>query len=145
MYWNPFSREVLAELARAQREYQQSLDHTPNIRGDGRSRFPALNVGGTPDSVEIFAFAPGLDPARIELTLDRGVLTIAGERADELPKDDARTAVHFGERFSGRFRRVVNLPEDADPESIAASYRDGVLHVRVSRRAVAQPRRISVD
>lgn len=145
MYWNLFPRDVLSELERLQRDYQQPLDHTPNIRGGGRSRFPALNVGGTPDSVEIFAFAPGLDPAAIELTLDRGVLTLSGERASDLPGEDARATVHSSERFAGRFRRVVNLPEDADPDSVSASYRDGVLRISVRRRAASLPRRISVE
>ncbi|MCB1887413.1 MAG: Hsp20/alpha crystallin family protein [Rhodocyclaceae bacterium] len=144
MVWNVYPRDLMAELERLQRGYPQSLDHNASIRGSGRSRYPALNVGGTPESVEIYAFAPGLDPARIELLLDRGVLTIAGERPDDLPRDDARTAVHIGERFAGRFRRVVNLPEDADPESVAASYRDGVLHISVQRRVASAPRRINV-
>jgi len=145
MVWNVFPRDLMAELERLQHDYRQPLQHSASIRGSGRHRFPALNVGGTPQSVEIYAFAPGLDPAAIELTLDRGVLTVSGERGAELPQEDARTAVHIGERFSGRFRRVVNLPEDADPDSVSASYRDGVLHISVKRRAASQPRRISVQ
>lgn len=145
MYWNVLSRDLLAELERLQREVQQPLDQTPNIRGGGRSRFPALNVGGAPDTVEVYAFAPGLDPAHIELTLDRGVLTISGERAADLPGEDGRSAVHIAERFAGRFRRVVNLPEDADPESVSASYRDGVLTISVRRRVASRARRIAVD
>jgi HSP20 family protein len=48
-----------------------------------------VNVGGTPQSVEILAFAPGLDPASVEVKLDRGVLTIAGERPADLPSEEA--------------------------------------------------------
>ncbi len=144
MVWNVNPRDLMAELERLQREYPQSLEPGASIRGSGRSRYPALNVGGTPESVEIYAFAPGLDPASIELLLDRGVLTLAGERPGDLPADDGRTAIHIGERFSGRFRRVVNLPDDADPDSVAASYRDGVLHISVKRRMASSPRRINV-
>ena len=145
MVWHVFPRDLMAELERLQRDYSHPLEQSASIRGSGHSRFPALDVGGTPETVEIFAFAPGLDPAAIELTLDRGVLTLSGERAGELPAEDARTAVHIGERFAGRFRRVVNLPEDADPDSVSASYRDGVLHIRVARRAASRPRRINVQ
>jgi HSP20 family protein len=53
--------------------------------------------------------------------------------------------VHINERFAGRFRRVVSLTEDADPESVSAQYRDGVLHISVRRRESAQPRRITVQ
>ncbi|MDB5731284.1 MAG: heat shock protein Hsp20 [Variovorax sp.] len=145
MYRSLFPRDVFAELDRLQRDMQQALDLSPTIRGIGRGGFPALNVGGTPQSVELYAFAPGLEPASIEVNLDRGVLTVAGERASTLPAPDAQAAVHINERFAGRFRRVVSLPEDADPDAVSADYRDGVLHISVKRRASAQPRRISVQ
>ena len=93
----------------------------------------------------MYAFAPGIDPASIDLNLDRGVLTIAGERRSVLPNGDEKTSLHAAERFSGRFRRVVNLPDDIDPAAISANYRDGVLHVSIKRRESAQPRRISVQ
>jgi HSP20 family protein len=145
MYGSLFPRDLFAELDRLQREMQQSFSLSPSIRGFGRGGYPALNAGGTPQSVEIYAFAPGLDPATIELNLDRGVLTIDGERKSSLPAGDDKTALHINERFSGRFRRVVSLPDDADPSAVTAAYRDGVLHVSVKRRESAQPRRINVQ
>jgi HSP20 family protein len=146
MYRSLFPRDVFAELDRLQREMQGAFDLSPSIRGIGRSGFPALNVGGTPQSVEIYAFAPGLDPATVEVNLDRGVLTIAGERKPDLPADtDRNTAVHINERFSGRFRRVVSLTDDVDPAAVSADYRDGVLHISAKRRESAQPRRIAVQ
>jgi HSP20 family protein len=75
--------------------------------------------------------------------IDKGVLTIAGER--KLPTVPEQANVHIDERFEGRFRRVISLPDDIDPAAIEASYRDGVLHISVSRRAAAQPRRISIQ
>lgn len=144
LYRSLFPRDVFAEMDRLQREMAQAFDMSPSIRGFGRGGFPALNVGGTPQSVEIYAFAPGLDPARIEVNLDRGVLTIEGQRDADLPKSDEKTAVHINERFSGRFRRVVSLPDDVDPNRVSAEYRDGVLHLSVRRRESAQPRRIEV-
>ena len=140
-----FPRDLFGELDRLQRELQQSYDLSPNIRGFARGGFPAINVGGTPQSVEIFAFAPGVDPASIDLQLEKGVLTIAGERKAELPAPDAKTTVHIDERFSGRFRRVVALPDDIDPEAVQAACADGVLHVSIARKAAAQPRRIRIQ
>ena len=146
MYRSLFPRDVFTELDRLQREIQTSFDPSPSIRGFGRGSFPALNVGGTPQSVEIFAFAPGLDPASVEVHLDRGVLTIAGERLAELPADGTdRSAVHINERFSGKFRRVISLSDDVDPDAVSADYRDGVLHISAKRRESAQPRRIAVQ
>lgn len=83
--------------------------------------------------------------AAIEVDLDRGVLTIAGERKSTLPARDEKTALHINERFAGRFRRVVSLPDDIDPNAISADYRDGVLHVSIQRKASAQPRRVTVQ
>jgi HSP20 family protein len=146
MYRSLFARDVVAELDRLQREMQEAFDLSPSIRGVGRGGFPALNVGGTPESVEIYAFAPGLDPATMQVNLDRGVLTIAGERATDLPTgDDDKAAVHINERFGGRFRRVVGLADDVDPNSVSADYRDGVLHIHVKRHEWAQPRRITLQ
>jgi len=141
MYRSLLSRDLFAQMDRLQRDMQQALDPSPSIRGLGRG-FPALNVGGTPQTLEIYAFAPGLEPDSLEVTLDRGVLNIAGERPP-LPEKDA--AVHFSERFDGPFRRVVALSDDADPETLHATYRDGVLHITVQRRASSQPRRIDIQ
>jgi len=53
--------------------------------------------------------------------------------------------VHINERFEGAFRRVMTLPEDADPDAVNARMSDGVLHITVQRRASAQPRRIAIQ
>jgi HSP20 family protein len=145
MYRSLFPRDVFAELDRLQHELQQAFEVSPSIRGIGRGGFPALNVGGTPQAVEIYAFAPGLDPATLDVKLERGVLSIAGERKGALPVPEEKAAVHINERFAGRFRRVVSLPDDIDPDSVSADYRDGVLHVSIKRRESAQPRRISIE
>jgi len=145
MYRSLFPRDLFAELDRLQQDMQQAFDQSPGIRGSGRGGYPALNVGGTPSAVEIYAFAPGLSPDAIDVNLDRGVLTIAGERKPSLPSADQKTTVHANERFAGRFRRVVSLPDDVDPNGVTASYNDGVLRVSIQRRAEAQPRRIEVQ
>lgn len=148
-YRSLFPRDLFAEFDRLQRELQGHVEPSPGIRGLGRGGYPALNVGSTPASVEVYAFAPGMDPAHIEVQLERGVLTLSGERhgvngRKEAGAADEKTTVHLNERFEGRFRRVVSLPDDIDPEAVSASYRDGVLHVSIQRRSAAQPRRIEV-
>jgi HSP20 family protein len=142
LYRTLFPRDVFAELDRLQREMQQAYDFSPSIRGQTHG-FPAMNVGGTPRSVEVYAFAPGVDPASLDVQIEKGVLTIAGERkAVEAPE---KAAVHIDERFAGRFRRVVTLPDDVDPSAVEAKYRDGVLHISIARREAAQPRRIAIQ
>jgi len=145
MYRSQIPRDLFAEVDRLQRELQQNFDTvSPSIRGFARG-YPALNVGRTETSVEIYAFAPGIDPARIEVNLERGVLTIEGERHAAVEPGNARSTAHINERFDGRFRRVVSLPDDIDPAAVEASYRDGVLHISVKRRESSLPRRIQIQ
>jgi HSP20 family protein len=107
--------------------------------------FPAVNVGATPEAVEIYAFAPGIDTGALEVTVDKGLLTIAGQRkADNGGEAQARRNVYASERPQGAFRRVISLPEDADPDRVQASYTNGVLKVRVEKREASRPRRIEV-
>jgi HSP20 family protein len=145
MYRTLFPRDMFAELDRLQRDLTHLFDQSPSIRGLGRGGFPAVNVGSTDGSFEIYAFLPGIDPSKIDVDLDRGVLSLSGERKADLPKADERTTLHSNERFAGRFRRVISLPDDIDPNSVSAKYHDGVLHVSVTRREAAQPRRIQVQ
>jgi len=142
MYRTLFPSDFFANLDRLQRELQRFSGPASSIRGFGRGGFPALNVGSTPESVEIYAFAPGLDPATVDVTVDRGVLTLSGERKSELHGD---AAIHINERFAGSFRRVVSLSDDVDPESTKAKYSDGVLHISLKRRTAAQSRRINIQ
>ena len=144
-YSSPSSRDLLAEFEHLQREMHRAFDSSPNIRGFARGGFPAFNVAGTPISVEVYAFVPGVDPAAIEAQLERGVLTISGERKSGLENLAQGTTTHIAERFSGRFRRIVSLPDDIDPNSVEAKYSDGVLHISIRRKAEAQPRRITIQ
>jgi HSP20 family protein len=151
MYGSLFARDVFTELDRLQREVNTLFNDSPSIRG--AVRWPALNVGSTDSSVEVYAFVPGLEPASIDVSLDRGVLSIAGERKAAVPRNGnggnggntERQTLHLNERFDGRFRRVVSLPDDVDPNAVTADYRDGVLRVSIGRRESAKPRRITVN
>ena len=116
-----------------------------SIRSVTPGTLPAINVGHTPTSVEVYAFAPGLDASKIDVSLDRGVLRIAGERASGIPENDPKVQVYTRERGAGNFTRAISLPDDVDPAQVNASYRDGVLRISVARRESAQPRRITVQ
>lgn len=114
------------------------------IRSTARGTFPAVNVASTPDSVEVIAFAPGVDPKEIEITIDRGLLSLSGERRTDASPGQPGASTYAQERFTGKFRRVISLPDDADPAKVEAKFRDGVLHVTVAKRESSKPRRISV-
>jgi HSP20 family protein len=140
------SADMFAELNRMQSLLDQVFPaQGSSIRSSTGASFPSLNVGTTPTSVEVMALAPGLDPSRLDITVDRGLLVIAGERPGNLPPEGERSAVYAQERFSGPFRRVVSLPGDADAGRVTATYRDGVLRVSVAKRESSLPRRIEVS
>lgn len=140
-----FPGGLFGDLERLRREIDQVFGapgQPASIRAVAPGSFPALNVGTTPSSVEVYAFAPGLEVDKIEVTVDRGVLTIAGERT--APADD-KANVYSRERVFGSFKRALSLPEDVDPERVSASYRDGLLQVSIARKAAVQPMRIAVQ
>jgi HSP20 family protein len=140
-----FPGDLFAEFDGLQRQVEQllGLRGVPSsIRAAGRGAFPALNVGTTENAVEIYAFAPGLDPAKVEVNVDKGLLTVAGERAAETARDTDTT--YARERFTGSFKRVISLPEDADTARVEASYRNGVLKIVVPRREGSKPKRVEI-
>src|SRR4051812_33949514 len=108
--------DLFGELNRLQSVLDQVFRplERSSIRALAGGTFPVINVGTTPETIEVMAMAPGLDPATLQLTVDRGLLVIAGERKQDLPERQDGTAVYAQERFTGPFRRVVTLPEDAD-------------------------------
>jgi HSP20 family protein len=139
--------DVFSELNRLQTVLDQMFRpaERSSIRALTGASFPVLNVGTTPDTIEVMALAPGLDPRALQLTVDRGLLIISGERKNELPEGGDGGTTYAQERFMGNFRRVVSLPDDADPGRVDASYQDGILRVTVAKRESSKPRRIEVS
>jgi len=141
-----FPGDLFADFEGLQRQFDQLFGAHPwpsSIRAAERGAFPAVNMGVTSQAVEIYAFAPGLDPARINVQVDKGLLTLSGERAAPQPRGE-KAAVYADERFNGAFRRVVSLPEDADAARVEAAYRDGVLKITIPKREVSKPQRVEV-
>ena len=114
------------------------------IRSVAYGTFPEINVGRTPSSVEIFAFAPGIDASSLDVTIERNVLKISGTRPSAVPTRDAKVQLYASERPEGRFSRAVSLPDDVDPLKVEARYRDGILRVSIALSVAAQPQRIAV-
>lgn len=137
---------LFGEVARLQENLDQLFraSRMTSIRAMSGRTFPVINVGGTSDAIEVLALAPGLDPKALQITIEKGVLVLAGERKTELPQDDG-ISTYAQERFNGSFRRVISLPEDVDPARVEAHYHDGLLQVKVARNEASRPRRIQVS
>jgi len=117
-----------------------------NIRSVPKGTFPAINLYEDKDTIEIYAYVPGIDQNRIELSLQDNVLTIKGERAIERAGDKTESSqnYHRRERFSGTFTRIVSLPEGLDTNKIAAQCKDGILHVTIHKMEERKPKQIAV-
>jgi HSP20 family protein len=135
--FNQFSR-----LQNDLESYRGSPSGPANIRAVARGSFPSINIGTTATGVEIYVFAAGLDPKKIELSVQRNLVTISGEIGSTQPED---TSTYLKERHAGQFRRVLSLPEDIDPDSASAQYINGVLQISFQRKAESRPRKIQVN
>jgi HSP20 family protein len=135
---------VFDELWRLQQEVDElfgSWSSPLGIRSLPRGSFPGVNVGQTPERVDVYVFAPGIDPKSLDISMQQNLLTVSGKR--EL-KVEEETDFYRQERFSGEFRRVISLPEDVDPERVQAKYVDGIVQIGVGRRESARPRQIEI-
>ncbi len=136
---------MFEELWRLTQEVDELFGNSSSsggIRSLPRGSFPAVNVGHTSGRVEVYLFAPGIDPKALDISIQQNVLTVSGRR--ELPLDE-RSSYYRQERFGGEFRRVISLPEDVDPQRVSATYRDGIVQVSVERRESARPRQIEIQ
>ena len=84
---------------------------------------------------------PGVEQDKIDVTVDKGVLTVSATREDE--KTEGENPV-VRERLFGSFTRRVRLSDNLDAEAIEASHHDGVLEIRIPVREEAKPRKITV-
>ncbi len=96
-----FSDDLFSELENLQRHWV-GRNILSNIRPVARGSFPAINLGSTPNSVEVYAFVPGVDAKSLDIQIDKNLLTLQGEHVLTLPKEDSKLTVYAQERFSGK-------------------------------------------
>ncbi|HZT01544.1 MAG TPA: Hsp20/alpha crystallin family protein [Steroidobacteraceae bacterium] len=118
------------------------LDETFSSDADGAWWIPQVDVHEEPERFAVLVDVPGVEPKDIEITAEKGVLTIRGER--RIATRDESSAYRRLERHSGKFLRRFTLPESANLESITAKHTHGVLEVTIPKQAKLQPRRIEV-
>ena len=104
---------------------------------------PRVDIREDETRFVIFADIPGVDPASVEIHMDKGVLTIKGERAAEAKEEGKRWS--RVERAHGGFHRRFALPDSADADGITATGKHGVLEISIPKKAESTPRRIQVQ
>ncbi|NIF41589.1 Hsp20/alpha crystallin family protein [Burkholderia sp. Tr-862] len=141
-----FGTDLFSEFDRLQQQMAQLFGGFPSsIRASRFGTFPQVNIGATDDSIEIVAFAPGVDAGTFDVSIDKGLLTISGERKSPQPDTDSERRTYAQERFIGMFRRVIELPETADPDKVQARYENGCLSISIGKRESSKPRAITVQ
>jgi HSP20 family protein len=136
---------LLGEFQRLEQELDEFFAGATPWAGGIRSlppgTFPAVNIASSADSVTVYLFAPGIDAKSLEISLQQNVLSVSGRRqATQTPA----ATYYRNERFEGDFRRAIALPEDIDADKVEATYRDGIVEIRVRRREASRPRQIEI-
>ena len=127
-------------FGRLHRQLEQTLGDTDAA---SISWIPRVDVREENERFVVTADLPGVEGKDIEITADKGVLTVRGERRSD--KKTAGEGYERLERASGSFVRRFTLPESADAEAIKATHVNGVLELSIPKRPQAQPRRIEVQ
>lgn len=103
---------------------------------------PAVDIIEENTRYVMRADLPGVKPADIDISLEKDVLTVSGDKSLDAREDS--DTVQLSERCSGAFRRRFTLPETADGEEISASFVNGTLEVIIPKQPTLEPRRIAV-
>jgi HSP20 family protein len=105
---------------------------------------PAVDVRETRDAIEVIAELPGMRSDDVEVNVENNVLTIAGEKKQEVTEGTPESEYHLVERRCGRFERSFTLPRSVDAEKIGARFEHGLLTVTLPKAEAAKPRRVEI-
>ena len=105
--------------------------------------YPAVDVLESKDSYLIRAELPGMKKEDIKVEVKDGALVLSGERGSEKPAEGVE--YRHVERVAAKFWRSFSLPETAKPDGIEATYKDGILEIRVPKAEEAKPRQIEIS
>lgn len=139
--FSPLFDEMQRELERAfNRSMGDSEDDSSSAVADWH---PAVDIREVEDAYLLHVDVPGVDPKDIEITLEKGVLSIRGER--KLDHEEEDKGYKRVERVRGTFFRRFTLPDTANADEVSAKGENGVLEIRIPKREEEQPRKIAVN
>ena len=101
-----------------------------------------MDLAESNDDVTVRIELPGVNPEDVEISVSGNVLSVRGEKQQD--REEKRRDYLYAERAFGSFARSVTLPSSVDPDKVDATYKDGVLTVKLAKRADAKPKRIPV-
>jgi HSP20 family protein len=141
--WRP--RDVWNPLTDLQEEMNRLFDlSSGGFRGEGVAAWaPSLDVYEDKDTLVVKADLPGIEEKDIDISIQGDVLTLRGERKQE--EEVKEKGYHRCERCYGSFQRSFTLPYSVDQSKVKASYKGGVLEVRLPKAEEAKQKRIKID
>jgi HSP20 family protein len=132
--WDPFR-----ELDRAQAEVGELFARTNDSYVPG---YPPVNVWASDEGVVVTAELPGVDPAKLDISVVGDQLTLAGSRPADEPKEGERFL--RSERGHGDFERALRLPFKVQADQVQARFKDGILFLELPKASAERPRKIEV-
>ncbi len=116
----------------------------PDVWGKAGDGFaPQIDLSDTGDELHITAELPGLDEKDVEVTLADNLLTLKGEKKEEV--EEEKGDHYHCERNYGYFERAVRLPNDVDPDKATAKFKKGVLQIAIPKKPEAQTTRRKLE
>lgn len=150
--WRPFS-----ELPRMERDMERMFEdfltrpwsglgwpRRWRLREDIGIRGPAIDVYEEKDDVVVKVELPGMKKEDLELNISDNLLTIKGEKKKEEEVKEKEKGYYHSERSYGSFARTVEIPKDIQADKIRASFKDGVLEVRLPKTAEAKRKEVKI-
>ena len=104
---------------------------------------PAFDISENEKEYILTAELPGIDAKDLDITLSEGVLTVKGEKKQE--KEDNGENYHRVERIYGSFQRSFHIPEKVQTDKVDATYKDGILKLRLKKDEKREVKKITVN
>lgn len=141
----PWRERFPATFSRFENEMEDLMErYFGDAEEWGLSRFtPSLNVTENDNGYVVTVEVPGMKPEDVTVEVVEGNLQISGEKKEE--QEEKGKTFHRIERRHGEFRRLIQLPGTVEADKVEASYGDGVLTIKIPKRAEVTPKRIPVQ
>jgi HSP20 family protein len=135
-----FDANPFRELQSLQRDMNRIFSNMAD--SSAMREYPAINAWSGDDSIIVTAELPGIDPDKLNVSVQNSTLILTGSRDFEILKEGE--AYHRQERSYGQFTRTLKLPFGVDAEKVEASYKKGILTITLHRMEEEKPKKIVI-
>jgi HSP20 family protein len=135
---------TLDRMLTLNRALDEAFTNSVSANEAARLWVPAIDLFEKKDAYVVRAELPGVERANIEITFEKNMLTLSGQKGPMLEGRDEEIRVFAAERVTGGFSRSLRMPEHIDGDRIEAEYKDGLLTITVPKAEQAQARKIAL-